>query len=93
MDVSSDGQRLIRNWMAAASNVECAKQAVNRTECALTNATNELARWLLPDDAKVGEKISVWFGDSLVQVEKTSDNPTDGTVTIRKRGRSLDRAA
>jgi hypothetical protein len=39
---------------------------------------------MLPDDYKVGEKIALWHGDSLFQVEKHGSS--DPVVTIRTRG-------
>jgi hypothetical protein len=45
-----------------------------------------LAKWMLPEDVKEGEKIAVWFGDSLIQVEYGYEH-TDPVVTVRARGK------
>lgn len=87
--VSGDGATKIKNWLGAQQFVERAKSRLNSDECALRNAETDLARWMLPEDAQMGEKICVWFGDSLVQVECTSRVPLDGKVTFRTRGRKL----
>lgn len=54
----------------------------------LAKATDLLAKWLLPGDAKPGEKIAVWYGDSLVQVEAPHDGQKP-TITVRTRGKSM----
>ena len=46
-----------------------------------------LARWLMPDDMKVGEKIAVWHGSSLFQVELVSVG--EPIVTVRTRGKAF----
>lgn len=104
--VTSEGTRLIKAWEVAKRDVERAKSALNSAECALSNATSALTKWMLPEDAKPGEKICVWHLDSLIQVEVpplprkpepgcVGEGPRDPVVTIRKRGReyALHRAA
>ena len=74
-DVTSEGTRLIKRWFGA---VECLSQARSNTiscECEVANSANELGKWLLPPDAKPGEKIAVWFGDSFIQAEVTAGDP------------------
>lgn len=96
MDVSRDGDKLIKDWLHAQRRLEGAKREVNSAECDLLNSTNALAKWMLPDDAKPGEKIAVWYGDSLIQVEPPPCHPVpggDAKVTVRQRGRSISLAA
>lgn len=93
---STEGTRLIKRWEEAKRDVERAKSRVNSAECDLLNATNDLAKWMLPEDAKPGEKICVWHIDALIQVEVGNNAPPgDHQITIRKRGReyALHRAA
>lgn len=68
-DVTAEGSRLITRWLQAVDGVERAKSALNRTQTEELNAQAELAKWLMPADMKPGEKIAVWHGDSLFQVE------------------------
>lgn len=85
-EASPDGQRLIANWLKATEQVDLYKRELNRAECNEQNAHNELAKWMVPSDAKPGEKIAIWHGDSLFQVE-VFGHGRDPKVTIRTRGR------
>jgi hypothetical protein len=86
-DVTREGIDLIDRWSRAVSQLEAAKNAVIRAECELSNATNALGKWLMPDDAKEGEKFCVWHGDSLIQAENKGNSRF--AISVRKRGRSL----
>lgn len=97
-DVTREGSRLIATWLAASESLERARSSVNRASCDLANAEAALAKWLMPDDMKPGEKIAVWEGDSLFQVElapRESFSHPDGErhvshepkVTVRTRGK------
>ena len=80
-----EGEKKIERWQRAIERLRSAKDQVNRAECELTNATNDLGRWLMPDDARIGEPIGVWYGDALITATKTRD----GGRGLRKRlGRS-----
>lgn len=94
-EVTSEGKRLIERWLSAQNELEHCKSRVNSAECDLSKSQRDLAKWLLPDDAKPGEKIAVWFGDSLIQVEAPGSDITSGgaRVSVRKRGKSLRLAA
>lgn len=88
MKILPEGERLIDRWQSAKKGLEYAKQCLSKAECELSNATNDLSKFLLPSDAKTGEKYCVWFGDSLISatIEVTGMVPV---VEIRKRGKSL----
>jgi len=88
---TGEGKRLIERWEQAKKGLEYAKSQVNSAECELANATNALAKWMLPEDAAPGEKICVWHLDALIQVEASKDGMHDAIVTIRKRGREYQR--
>jgi hypothetical protein len=102
-DVTSEGGRLIAAWLNCVDNHRRHQQAmwdafkdVQQTEAAL-------AKWLAPPDAKPGEKIGVWFGDSLIQVEvggvqppmpegaTVGEGPSQTRVTIRYRGKHFEK--
>ena len=87
-DITSEGKRLIEVWLAQGVRVEQAVSELNSARCAQANSERALAKWLMPSDAKAGEKIAVWHGDSLIQVEVKEGNG-DHIVSIRKRGRYL----
>ncbi len=86
-DVTREGKDHIERWQRAVAELAAAKGAVNRADCELSNATNALGKWLMPNDAKEGEKFCVWYGDSLIAAESKGNHSY--TVTVRTRGRSL----
>lgn len=92
MRLTVDGEAKAKAWKRAEERLASAKSEVNSAETDLKNMTNEFGRWLMPPDAKVGEAISVWMGDSLVQAEMTDKNG-HGTfrVSLRYRGREWGR--
>lgn len=88
-NATPEGQKVIERWADAGKQVDYCKQQLNVAECEWHNATSAVVRWMLPVDVKMGEKICVWQGDALIQVEVTQLSPLDGKVTIRVRGRKL----
>jgi len=70
-ELVNDGERLVSRYMRAQEEVLTAKRELGRAETEAHNAEMELAKWLIPSDMKQGEKIAVWRGDSLFQVEMT----------------------
>jgi hypothetical protein len=90
--ISGDGEQLLRAWLYAKERVRTAERELNSAQCDQSNTQTELVRWLLPRDAKEGEKIAVWFGDSLVQAECTRaicDGLHEGKITIRQEGKTI----
>lgn len=82
----------VRRWVDAVDHLASIKSQLNSAECEVTNATNELGRFITPKDAKVGEVFNIWIGDGLLQVTKTrADGNGDYTVSWRTRpsGKSL----
>lgn len=104
-DVTSEGQRLITNWLRAVEEHKCRQQSVTDAHRDVEETEASLAKWLAPPDAKPGEKIAVWFGDSLIQVEvggvqpKLSEGaecgpgPSQTKVTVRTRGKHFSELA
>lgn len=88
-ELTSEGERLVKAWLDAKQEVDRTKSHLNRAECDVTNTQNALAKWMLPEDAKPGEKIAVWYGDSLIQVEVPLQSHMTAPITIRKRGKRL----
>ncbi len=81
------GQRVVDTWLEAQKAVASARDQLNRRDTDLLNATAQLGKWLLPSDAKPGEKIAVWHGDSLIQAEVVANR--DPIITVRLRGKHL----
>ena len=84
-DVTNEGERLIQNWKDTQVALDRAKSNLTRAECDHSNAETALAKWLTPTDAAIGEKIAVWYGADLVQVEVVATGKSP-KVTWRKRG-------
>lgn len=68
-DLTTEGERRVETWLRAKRNTNRASVELDNARLAESNAECELAKWLLPDDVRPGEKIAVWYGDSLIQVE------------------------
>lgn len=66
MGVTKDGEAKIKRWKFATEHIADLKRRLNMAECELHNSKEELAKWLLPDDAKASETFCVWYGDSLL---------------------------
>lgn len=95
-EVTRDGQHHIKAWLASIERYEQTDRERDRARHDKDNCAKALAKWMLPEDAKPGEKICVWYGDSLIQVESPdggvpSPGQRDPIITIRKRGRALSR--
>jgi hypothetical protein len=88
MEPTRDGEHFIKAWLGACESEKLAKGELNRAECNTHNTRSDLAKWMVPGDAKPGEKIAIWYGDSLIQVEVAHPGK-DHSVTIRTRGRAL----
>jgi len=101
-DVTADGARLIKAFLGAQEDLASAERSVSSSRCELNNAERALAKWLMPSDMKAGEKVAVWMGDSLFQVELAPQTAYaveggepvvrhEPKVTIRTRGHEFHR--
>jgi len=85
-EVMPGGRRLIDAWHDATQRLENSQRAITAAKNELAEATRKLGAWLLPEDAKPGEKIAVWDGDWLIQAE-VAPLGAPPYITVRKRGR------
>ena len=85
-DLTTEGERLVEQWSRSKDEVQHIRDRLNSAVCNEYNAASALIKWLLPDDAQIGEKIAVWHGDSLIQVEVTCLHPLAGKLTVRTQG-------
>ena len=106
-EVTLEGTRFIKSWLDAQQSVASANRHLTEAQIDLREAEQNLAKWMLPPDTKPGEKIAVWFGDSLIQVEAGKpherikcggpqddpepDNSIPHKVTVRSRGKHFER--
>lgn len=87
-DVTSDGYRLIKNYLSAKDRLQRARNELANAETEAKACEKELADWLSPSDIKEGEKIGVWHGDSIFQVEQLPVGQRK--VTVRTRGKRFE---
>ena len=88
MKVTKDVEALVKRWKSAAEEVRDLKRKLSNAECELSNSETDLAKCLLPGDAKANEKFCVWYGDSLIAA---CHNNGAYFVELRMRGRGWDR--
>lgn len=91
--LTSQGEALVKDWASAMQRVARLAAELNRAQCERDNAESALSKWLLPPDAAVGEKVAVWFGDSLIQATAhtcVGSNRWCGPVVVRVRGQKFD---
>ncbi len=87
-EVTREGKTLIENWQRAVQYRDRAVNDLSRTNKTLAECESRLADWMLPEDVDVGEKIAIWYGDSLIQVEVREPAPNRLVrITIRLRGK------
>lgn len=94
---TSEGQQLISTWLEAKAEVDRRADALRRAQSDAHAAEKALVTWMLPPAiaAKPGEKIAIWAGDSLIQVEVggvvSGEGPVQDQsstrVTVRFRGK------
>ena len=91
--LTTQGEALVKDWASAKERVARLAAELNRAQCDRDNAESALSKWLLPPDAVVGEKVAVWFGDSLIQATAhmcIGSNTWCGPVTVRIKGPKFD---
>ena len=77
-------------WKQSEKAVSDADHALSRAHHALSRARSERDRarqdvfkWLVPEGARIGEKFSVWCGDSLYTCERV--NGSEFSITESQR--------
>ena len=78
----SEGKSLIQSWTSCRRQVENHRRSLLAAENDLKEAEQRLSKWMLPDDVSTGEKIAVWWEDSLIQVE-VLEHRSDGNHVVR----------
>ncbi len=87
---ADETHRLITLWVRSEKAVSDADHALSLAHHALSRARSERDRarqdvfkWLVPEGAKIGEKFSVWCGDSLYTCERVSGSEFSITESQR----------
>ena len=84
-DVVERGKQLIEAWFRAQEDFNQCKSRMLSAELQVRDSKDALAKWLLPADAVKNEKIAIWYGDQLIQVEVAPNGELVLTVRPRKR--------
>ncbi|MGH8217376.1 MAG: hypothetical protein ACREUT_02215 [Steroidobacteraceae bacterium] len=69
--ITHEGLQLVRAWVRAKADATQAREALYRANDDEREAMRAFANWMAPQviKPKPGEKISIWVGDSLFQLE------------------------
>lgn len=82
---TATGERLLKEWLAAAEEAQRHRRSAERYTNAEKEAEAAFGKWLLPEDAAEGEKVCMWNGSNLIQVEKLEDDEVRVSIRIRKK--------
>lgn len=89
--ITREGEGLVVPWLRARKRVAELNAQLGNAEREEEMAASALTVFLVPEDAKVGEKFCVWYLDGLIQLE-IMPPPQSAEITVRKRGRRMDAA-
>lgn len=59
-DANKTTMQAVERWRLAIVDYDRAKSALNRAECEVSNATNDLGKLLAPADLQEGETVGIW---------------------------------
>lgn len=98
---TSEGRELIRSWLATRERVDRLRDELCQAQADAGTAEKALVAWMLPPAIAVepGEKVAIWAGDSLIQVEvggvESGTGPvrerSSTRVTVRFRGKDFNK--
>lgn len=78
----SDTRRVVERWGNAVDALANLKRQISSAECELSNAANDLGKFLAPDDAVDGEIFNIWYGSKILCVQKIGQH--DYKISWRK---------
>jgi hypothetical protein len=77
------GQNLLDAWSQSRVALQAAQDALNAAAHDESVARNRFGQWVLPDDARPMEKMSVVNGKTMIEVYQGSDG--DCSINVRSR--------
>lgn len=104
-NITREGLDLVKNWLNAKRRREYVQRTASQAWADENDAAKALANWMAPQviKPKPGEKISIWCGDSLIQLEVggvtsggTGSEPghmSSDEITVRFRGNHFEELA
>ena len=83
IEASKEGKRLIDHWILTQNRRNEAAKDLERTEVDYRNATQQLGKFLVPEDTLEAEVFCTWWGNRMIAAYKI---PTTSfySVKIRK---------
>ena len=72
LTVTDEIQRRVVAWKQSEKAVPDAGYALSRARSERDRARQDVFKWLVPEGARIGEKFSVWCGDSLYTCERVN---------------------
>lgn len=82
-NITRETEEKVSRWITAEKNLEECKRMVSSAECEVANATNDLGKFLTPEDAIKGEYFNIWYGNGLIAIVK--DDHHKFKITWRKK--------
>jgi hypothetical protein len=64
---------LVDCWIGSKKRCESAKRELSSAETELANVTNELGRWLVPEEHTGPEPFNIWFGSGVLSASYRKD--------------------
>ena len=69
-NVTRETAEKVKRWMAAGKRLANAQREKNLAETELSNAMNDLGKFLIPAPSEENEAFNIWFGSGIIQARK-----------------------
>lgn len=71
-NVTEKTRSLVQRWINAKNNKLRLDREISSAMCEVSNAANELGKWLVPEPS-CDEPFNIWFGSGILQAKRTGD--------------------
>lgn len=89
LGLSRQTKELVQNWIRARRIREDALSRAVTARIEENKATQELGKFLTPDDLQDDERVLLWVGDSLLSIRRNKLTDDEYIITIRQKGKDL----
>ena len=70
-NVTQKTNGMVTEWIRAKKRFAIAQHELSSAKCWLENKTNELGKWLVPENLVTeGEPFNLWFGSGILRATK-----------------------
>ena len=73
-NVTEKTHGLVQRWIQCKQAKKPTESELNRIQCELDNAQNELGKWLVPEGSDAKESFHIWFGSGILKADKIGQN-------------------